>query len=269
MARELWDRSSGPRPGNLSEIYGGARNLTEDKLGYGVDDKYIYEHPLALTVWIAGILSLFACFACITHRSRRLRQGHTTMCCGRIDISLPPPRQVTPETPAMIAQMIEPSVVEAIEMLPCRTWEGRTTDVPTDDAEAESCALCLEAFETGDEVRRLACAHEFHRRCCDRWLIEALAYKKRRCPLCNLDPLGDLAPSPQAEELTTPTPSSPPSPPSATASNSHRQPHGQPAESASSAGSRDDSQAILGVNGLWRPGRQSSARSPLRAPAVV
>ena len=23
MARELWDRSSGPRPGNLSEIYGG------------------------------------------------------------------------------------------------------------------------------------------------------------------------------------------------------------------------------------------------------
>ncbi|KAJ7549175.1 hypothetical protein O6H91_07G043600 [Diphasiastrum complanatum] len=41
------------------------------------------------------------------------------------------------------------------------------------------CCICLCDYQSGDEVRRLLCAHYFHRLCADKWLmIDA------RCPLC-------------------------------------------------------------------------------------
>ncbi|XP_002730880.1 uncharacterized protein LOC100376149 [Saccoglossus kowalevskii] len=41
------------------------------------------------------------------------------------------------------------------------------------------CAICLEQFKDGDELRVVSCSHEFHRHCVDPWLI-----KNRTCPLC-------------------------------------------------------------------------------------
>lgn len=41
------------------------------------------------------------------------------------------------------------------------------------------CSICLTEYRQGDEMRRMPCGHEFHRRCIDKWL-----HRNRRCPLC-------------------------------------------------------------------------------------
>uniref|UniRef100_A0A8C6QKV1 RING-type E3 ubiquitin transferase n=1 Tax=Nannospalax galili TaxID=1026970 RepID=A0A8C6QKV1_NANGA len=44
---------------------------------------------------------------------------------------------------------------------------------------APMCAICLEEFSEGQELRVISCLHEFHRTCVDPWL-----YQHRTCPLC-------------------------------------------------------------------------------------
>ncbi|CAL8363617.1 unnamed protein product [Lota lota] len=41
------------------------------------------------------------------------------------------------------------------------------------------CAICLEDFQDGQDLRIISCAHEFHRDCVDPWLLQ-----HRTCPLC-------------------------------------------------------------------------------------
>jgi len=45
-----------------------------------------------------------------------------------------------------------------------------------------SCAVCLEAFNSTEELRVLPCKHRYHSNCVDAWLIE-----RRFCPLCKYD----------------------------------------------------------------------------------
>ncbi|XP_036393673.1 E3 ubiquitin-protein ligase RNF43-like [Megalops cyprinoides] len=41
------------------------------------------------------------------------------------------------------------------------------------------CAICLEDFLDGQDLRIVSCAHEFHKECVDPWLLQ-----HRTCPLC-------------------------------------------------------------------------------------
>ncbi|KAG0288522.1 hypothetical protein BGZ96_007727 [Linnemannia gamsii] len=61
--------------------------------------------------------------------------------------------------------------------------------IDEDDSE-DACAICLDEFENGDEIRTLPCHHEFHCDCIDPWLVR----KSSTCPLCKFDCL------PQTEE---------------------------------------------------------------------
>ena len=47
------------------------------------------------------------------------------------------------------------------------------------------CTVCFEKFSDGDDMRRLACGHEFHAPCVDSWLA-----LRRTCPVCRLDATG-------------------------------------------------------------------------------
>jgi len=49
------------------------------------------------------------------------------------------------------------------------------------------CAVCIENFETGTQVRYLTCGHPYHKKCIDPWLME-----KGSCPQCKVDVLKQL-----------------------------------------------------------------------------
>ncbi|CAN6245096.1 unnamed protein product [Urochloa humidicola] len=66
-------------------------------------------------------------------------------------------------------------------------------DLPEDECEGGVCAICYEEYLVGGAasaaVRQLACGHEFHRECIDRWTAV-----NRSCPCCR-------APVPEGGEL--------------------------------------------------------------------
>ncbi|CAN8065892.1 unnamed protein product [Agarophyton chilense] len=59
------------------------------------------------------------------------------------------------------------------------------------DDEEPICAVCLEEFESGQQVRQLACSHLYHRTCIDPWLQAS----SNSCPLCKRE-IPNLPPPP-------------------------------------------------------------------------
>lgn len=59
------------------------------------------------------------------------------------------------------------------------------------DEEQPVCAVCLDHFETGQQVRLLACGHLYHRSCIDPWLQSS----SNSCPLCKRE-VPNLPPPP-------------------------------------------------------------------------
>ena len=64
----------------------------------------------------------------------------------------------------------------AVEQLPTRCYK-------VEPGVTRECYICLEAYAHGDELRKLPCAHEFHAKCVDRWLLDV----HRTCPCCRAD----------------------------------------------------------------------------------
>jgi len=45
-----------------------------------------------------------------------------------------------------------------------------------------SCCICMEVFQTSEDVRTLPCLHIYHTKCIDKWLL-----RNRTCPICKFD----------------------------------------------------------------------------------
>ncbi|XP_040856609.1 E3 ubiquitin-protein ligase RNF43 isoform X2 [Ochotona curzoniae] len=61
----------------------------------------------------------------------------------------------------------------------CRKARAEWPDSGSSCSSAPVCAVCLEEFSEGQELRVISCLHEFHRTCVDPWL-----HQHRTCPLC-------------------------------------------------------------------------------------
>ncbi|XP_054858011.1 E3 ubiquitin-protein ligase RNF43 [Eublepharis macularius] len=86
--------------------------------------------------------------------------------------------------PSRIQNNVQEETLRAINQLATRRYQARCRQAPTGDSastcsSAPVCAICLEEFSEGQELRIITCFHEFHRWCIDPWLQQ-----HQTCPLC-------------------------------------------------------------------------------------
>uniref|UniRef100_A0A663MQE8 RING-type E3 ubiquitin transferase n=1 Tax=Athene cunicularia TaxID=194338 RepID=A0A663MQE8_ATHCN len=79
---------------------------------------------------------------------------------------------------------LQQQTMQAIGQLATRRYQSRCRQAPRWDStsscsSAPVCAICLEEFSEGQELRIISCSHEFHRACVDPWLQQ-----HHTCPLC-------------------------------------------------------------------------------------
>uniref|UniRef100_A0A8B9BQQ0 E3 ubiquitin-protein ligase RNF43 n=1 Tax=Anser brachyrhynchus TaxID=132585 RepID=A0A8B9BQQ0_9AVES len=79
---------------------------------------------------------------------------------------------------------LQQQTMQAIGQLATRNYQARCRqasrwDSTSSCSSAPVCAICLEEFSEGQELRIISCSHEFHRECVDPWLQQ-----HHTCPLC-------------------------------------------------------------------------------------
>ncbi|NXU51282.1 RNF43 ligase, partial [Turnix velox] len=79
---------------------------------------------------------------------------------------------------------VQQQTMQAIGQLATRRYQARCRqalqwDSGSSCSSAPVCAICLEEFSEGQELRIISCSHEFHRECVDPWLQQ-----HHTCPLC-------------------------------------------------------------------------------------
>ncbi|XP_009463080.1 PREDICTED: E3 ubiquitin-protein ligase RNF43 [Nipponia nippon] len=79
---------------------------------------------------------------------------------------------------------LQQQTMQAIGQLATRRYQARCRqasrwDSASSCSSAPVCAICLEEFSEGQELRIISCSHEFHRDCVDPWLQQ-----HHTCPLC-------------------------------------------------------------------------------------
>jgi hypothetical protein len=73
----------------------------------------------------------------------------------------------------------------ALKNIPLSLFTPSSQDSGT--ADTPVCAICLDPFKDGDELRNLNCSHCFHKNCVDIWLLGTLSADLQlngTCPTC-------------------------------------------------------------------------------------
>lgn len=57
--------------------------------------------------------------------------------------------------------------------------------VPSEITDQDSCSICLDNYQCGDEVIKIKCGHVFHIECLEKWNQTNNLNPTVNCPLCN------------------------------------------------------------------------------------
>ncbi|CAA6668416.1 unnamed protein product [Spirodela intermedia] len=78
------------------------------------------------------------------------------------------------------------------------------TSALEDNCTSRTCAICLEDYNVGEQIRILPCRHKFHAQCVDSWLTTWRTF----CPVCKRDARTSSGDPPASEStpLLTPPP---------------------------------------------------------------
>lgn len=92
------------------------------------------------------------------------------------------------ELEGLLGRRDAPAPSYMVDNLPTRLFKEADTDASSGaDNDHDVCAICLEEFKGGDQLRVLPCKHEYHVICIDTWLLS----RKRTCPICKADSCPD------------------------------------------------------------------------------
>ena len=121
-----------------------------------------------------------------------MRRGSLESRLASLDIGLERLEALSePPRAAAVAMGFRPGLSpDEISSLPHHTARSSSTD---------SCAICLDSFESGAIMTLLACTHAFHRECIHKWLSAS-----KLCPLCKthaLDGCEDRTSERQLEQI--------------------------------------------------------------------
>ncbi|XP_060703972.1 E3 ubiquitin-protein ligase RNF43 isoform X1 [Hemiscyllium ocellatum] len=99
---------------------------------------------------------------------------------------------------------LQQQTINAISQLATRRYQSRcqaqshehqnSLDSQSSNVSEPVCAICLEEFADGQDLRIISCFHEFHKECIDPWLLQ-----HRTCPLCMYNIIEGSASIPQLE----------------------------------------------------------------------
>ena len=65
------------------------------------------------------------------------------------------------------------------EILQYPVHQMNSADITLSSQKKEFCAICLEPYEEGDQLRTIPCLHRYHITCIDPWLEQ-----NAQCPVC-------------------------------------------------------------------------------------
>ncbi|KAK1939704.1 hypothetical protein X943_002414 [Babesia divergens] len=121
----------------------------------------------------------------VSHQERMMRSERMQHYDHHVDqIQYVPPSQMYYNVAQEPEPFQEPCITglpdEFISQFPVTEFDNIAAEKWNEDL--KTCAICLELYNRGDRVRRLACTHGYHKVCIDEWLTRSTV-----CPICKFD----------------------------------------------------------------------------------
>jgi N-acetylneuraminic acid mutarotase len=154
--------------GRFNSIYGDVWSLNTSVLKTNMlvptlSDSIAYSDLLYYVFAIFVLVAICSCIFLSSMRQSFLRQHNN----------------INTRITAQTGSALNGVAVELIQRLPTEIYSGHDLEIGAEEDIDNQCAVCMDDYNQGDELRILPCRHRFHSECVDPWLKQ-----NKSCPLC-------------------------------------------------------------------------------------